>query len=449
MVESPVVPYRCRCGDIIDPVIKSNVKINLPPSYWYTEGEVSSIVTAIDERAAFSQRRANAAAVLDRGWDAPVFTASDVIAATGLARSTVIALCDEFVERGWFAELPNARVAGGEYRKGRPARRYELRADAGAVVGVDAGQHCVTAAVADLRGRELARARTGLDSDDPVRRTEATDTAVADALERAGVDAASVLCIAVGVPAPTDADGNSPESEFWSRMNPGYAARFRDRGWLTEVENDANLAAIAEGAAGAGRGASSYVTLVSGERFGAGYVVDGHLVRGRRGGAGELGLLALVDGVGSAHGVGALLREWALEARAAGALPDTSPLMWTAPEQTGAETVLKAAEAEDPAALKLVERMAERLARICAVLGGLLDVERIVFSGAVAASLAPVLRHAAARLEDLTPAPAPELVASTLGGGVVSVGALTRALELVRANAMTLDPVPRGAGPTG
>ncbi|GAA2310318.1 ROK family protein [Glycomyces scopariae] len=390
------------------------------------------------------QRRANAAAVLDRAWEAEAFTASDVIAATGLTRSTVIALCDELVERGWFAELPNARAAGEEYRKGRPARRYELRADAGAVLGVDAGQHGITATVADLRGRELARAHTATDPDgrDPAARLQAADAVIATALADAGTGSEAVLCAVIGVPAPTDLDGASPEGEqhFWERMNPGYAARFRARGWLTEVENDANLAALAEGARGAGAGASSYIALVSGERFGAGYVVDGHLVRGRRGAAGELRLLTLVDGVGSTHGIGNLLRRWALEVRADGAADPASPLMTAPADRLGAELVLRAAEAGDAAAIALAERMAERLARICAVLGGLLDVERIVVAGAVADSLGPVLDRAAIRLDQLTHPPAPELVASTLGGGVVSLGAVTRALEVVRARAMDLEP---------
>jgi predicted NBD/HSP70 family sugar kinase len=398
-----------------------------------------------DDRGAHPQRRLNTASVLDLAWESEAFTASDVIAATGLTRSTVIALCDELVERGWFAELPNARAAGGEYRKGRPARRYELRADAGVVLGVDAGQHCITATAADLRGRELARAHTEIDPDgrDGAERLAAADATVAAVLDRAGARPEAVLCAAVGVPAPTGLDGSSPEGEqrFWERMNPGYAAHFRARGWLTEVENDANLAALAEGALGAGAGASSYIALVSGERFGAGYVVDGHLVRGRRGAAGELRLLALVEGVGSTHGIGNLLRRWALEVRAEGAADPGSPLMTAPADRLGAELVLRAAEAGDGAALALAERMAERLARICAVLGGLLDVERIVLAGAVAASLDVVLKRAAQRLDELTHPPAPELVASTLGGGVVSLGAVTRALEVVRANAMDLQPV--------
>lgn len=403
-------------------------------------------VADIDDRTGFSQKRANAAAVLDYAWGRGAFTASDAIEATGLTRSTVIALADDLVERGWFCELPNARAAG-EYRKGRPARRYELRSSAGVVVGVDAGQHCVTAAVADLRGRELARAHTEVDEDGAVQRLAVADTVIAKALSDAGALEQSVLCVAVGVPAPTDLDGVSPEGEqgFWSRMNPGFAAHLRERGeahgWLIEVENDANLAAIAEGALGAGVGASSYITLMTGERFGAGYVVDGHLVRGTRGAAGELRLLSLVEGVGSTHGIAALLRAWALEARASGTVDTASSLMTTPKADLGAPVVFRAAAAGDPAALALLDRMAERLARICAVLGGLLDVERIVFSGAVADSIGLLLPRTAARLDELTHPPAPELVASTLHGGVVSTGAVVRALQLVRANAIALDPV--------
>jgi predicted NBD/HSP70 family sugar kinase len=403
---------------------------------------VSSGVTETDERTAFSLKRVNAAAVLDFAWSAAAFTAADAMAATGLTRSTVIALCDELRERGWLAELPNARAAG-EYRKGRPARRYELRADAGVVLGVDAGQHCVTAAVADLRGRELARASTAeVDPDSAAQRLPIADATIAEALEAADVAPAAVKCITVGVPAPTDLDGNSPQGqdEFWSRMNPGFAAHFRERGWLTEVENDANLAAIAEGALGAGVGASSYIALMSGERFGAGYVVDGHLVRGTRGGAGELRLLTLVEGVGSTHGIAALLREWAIEMRDSGTLDEPSPLVTTPGADLGAEVVFRAAESGDRAALQLIDRMAERLARISAVLGGLLDVERIVFSGAVAASLDLLLPRTAARLDELTHPPAPDLVASPLGGGVVSLGALARARDIVRTNAIAIDP---------
>ena len=391
----------------------------------------------------------NAAAVLSYAWQVPVFTASDAISATGLTRSTVISLCDELVARGWLTELPDARSAGDAYRKGRPARRYALRTGAGVVVGVDAGQNTITASVADLSGVEIGRASARIEPEASSggQRLAVTDATVADALERAGAAPPDILCLVVGVPAPTDDEGNSPGDEdvFWLRMNPGFAGHFRSRGLTTIVENDANLAAVAEGTSGAGAGVASFITLVSGERFGAGYIVDDHLVRGARGGAGELHLLTYVEGVGSPEGIGALLRAWAAQGREDHTIGPESSLSAVPLLELDARHVLAAADAGDVAALDILDRLAERLARICAVLGGLLDVERIVFSGAVAESLGLLLERTRDRLAEISHPKPPELAASNLGAGVVTLGAVTRGLAWVRQNAMALagEPAPR------
>ncbi len=58
-------------------------------------------------------------------------------------------------------------------------------------------------------------------------------------------------------------------------------------------------------------------TLLSGERLGAGLIVDGRLLRGARGGAGELRALDLIGDAGSSYGFGALARQWAQEMVAA------------------------------------------------------------------------------------------------------------------------------------
>ncbi|MCW4459215.1 ROK family protein [Microbacterium sp. MPKO10] len=387
----------------------------------------------------------NASAILRFAWDSPAFTASDAMSATHLTRSTVIALCDLLVAEGWLRELENARAAG-EYSKGRPARRYVLRADAGVVVGLDAGQHHLTAIVSDLSGRELARVQSSAnpDSDIARERLAAADGSVNGALQKAGVTSDRVLCIVVGVPAPTDADGHSPEGQnsFWRIMNPGYAEHFSKRGWPTVVENDANLAAIAEGCRGRAAGASSFVTLLSGERFGAGYVVDGRLVRGAQGGAGEMRLLSLVEGVGSPDGIGALARDWLHKAIAQNVVPPSSALAGLPEHEQDARTVFRAADAGDSFALSIIDRIAERLARICAVLAGLLDVERIVVAGAVATSIGPLLERTARRLTELTHPPAPELTASTLSDNVVSIGAVAHALEYARDHALTMTVAP-------
>ncbi|RWZ67815.1 ROK family protein [Labedella populi] len=383
-------------------------------------------------------RSVNVAAVLDTAWSVAAFTATDVIEATGLARSTAIALCDELIELGWLAELDDSRQSGAEYRKGRPARRYALREDAGLLVGVDAGAHSITAVVTDLRGREVARSQRVVNPmADGDERIAAIDAGIDEALAAAG--AATVLCLAIGIPAPVDTQGRSPERDpFWQRVNPRIAERVAGRGCPVIVDNDANLAALAEGAIGAGVGLESYITIVSGERFGAGYVIDGRLVRGR-GQAGELHLLDLVEGVGSTLGVGAVLRDWAREQRTVGTIPETSPLAELPVDKIEARAVFEAAAAGDPVALDMLDRVADRLARIGAVLGGLLDVERIVFAGALAPSMPPLLDLTTAALATYMNADPPELVASTLGADIVAQGAIASAMEYVRRNALAID----------
>ena len=100
---------------------------------------------------AASVRRASLGGVLSYAWDAEVFTASDAMGAVGLTRSTTIDVIEELVALDLLRELPNARAVG-DYQKGRPARRFELCADAAVVVGIDVGPDHILTAVADLRG---------------------------------------------------------------------------------------------------------------------------------------------------------------------------------------------------------------------------------------------------------------------------------------------------------
>ncbi|AQX80170.1 hypothetical protein BWO91_09435 [Plantibacter flavus] len=387
---------------------------------------------------AVEPRSSSITAVLDHAWASSAFTAADIITATGLSRSTAITLSDELIGLGWLTELDDARQAGAAYRKGRPARRYELRIDAGIVVGVDAGAHSITAIAADLRGRELARSHHTVDPAATAEaRVDAVDAAIDEAVRQFGTK--PLLCIVLGVPAPIDALGRSPEGNvFWDRMNPRLGERIRDRGCAVVTDNDANLAAVAEGAIGAGVGVDSYITVVTGERLGAGYVVDGRLVRGR-GRAGELHLLDLVDGVGSSRGIAAILRDWGREYRESGGLPESSQLSRIPVAQVDAQSVLAAADQGDTVALDLVRRMGDRIARMSAILGGLLDVERIVFAGGISPSMSQLLAVASERIPGYMSAEPPQLVASELGADMVAQGAVATAIDDVRRNALRID----------
>jgi predicted NBD/HSP70 family sugar kinase len=395
-------------------------------------------------------RRANAEAMLRYALSQDAFNASDAMDGTGLTRSTVIGLCDELVELGWLDKLDDARTAG-EYSKGRPARRFRLRAGAGVVVGLDAGQHGLTALAADLHGTTLARVRRsfGEADRDPVHRVTVITAAIDAVLAEIGRSKDAVLVTVFGIPAPTDDEGRSPSGGdgYWLDMNPDLVGTFSDHGRIV-VENDANLAATAEGALGAGRGTRSFAALLSGERFGAGIIVDGALVRGRHGGAGEMRVLEFVEGVGSAEGLASLAREWAREGGVAAGGPGSSGSGFAGAGSSGvglvaaptAEDVFESADRGDALSLAIVDRLGDRLARVCFVLASLLDVERVIVSGAIAAAAETVVAKASRVLENDSYQPVPEIVASSLGADVVVLGAIQRGLALVREAPLSYTP---------
>ena len=400
-------------------------------------------------------RRLNARRVLEHAWQAGPFTATEVMAATGLTRSTAIGVCDELVEQGWLEELGDARAVGA-YTKGRPARRYALRDRAALVAAIDAGYDHVSATVADLRGTVLGSIATAIPAAAPEdierladagQRRELAARVLRDALAAAAGRDADLLALTIAVPAPVDAAGVSPtENPFWSLTNPGYAEEFAGIAPIVAVENDANLAAIAEATVpeGGGLDVDSFIALIVGEGMGAGLMIDRRLVRGRRGGAGELRFLDHVEGVGSADGLALLARRWAVDAIREG-LPPESPLGRFDPDHVTESEVAGAALAGDPAASAIVDRLAARLARICLVLGDLLDVDRIVVSGSAATAMPVVMDRAAAILDASGDPAAPDLRTSRLGVDCVRVGAIEHGLALLRDRALDLAPRARGA----
>lgn len=383
-------------------------------------------------------RRLNAQRVLDHMWTSAPSTAAELMEATGLTRATVLALCRELTEQGWLQPVEDARQAGA-YTKGRPALRYAFRSDAGFVIGVDAGQHRISASAADLRGRELAQVQRSVEfrlEDAQARRREIL-AAVDSVVGAAEIDNSHVQAVVLGVPAPVDSAGRSPTglNEFWGQMNPDLVSLCQERSWDCTVENDANLAALAELHLDPGSRESSFAALLTGERFGAGIVLMGELLRQPRGGAGEMGMLELVSGVESTLGLGAWARLHAQEMLRSG---EASAESWgvASTEDAQAEHVFAAARRQDAAALAVVERLADRLARICVVLAGLLDLDRIVLSGAMAPALTEIVDQARGKVQESLYAPWLEMEVSQLGAEAVRAGAVRFGVEEVRRSAL-------------
>lgn len=384
----------------------------------------------------YLRHRASTAAVLEFAWDAGAFRADHVISAVGLTRSTALSALDSLIDIGLIQELPNAGAEDG-YRMGRPARRFQLRAEAGVVIGVDAGDYRITAIASDLAGQVLAEEHLGVlgfyaggQHED---RQGAVFRVIDAALASAGRSRADVIGVAVGVPAPVDGDGRSPSHTlgFWQQMNAGLQDALGREFPAVRVENDAALAAVAESSLGEARGCDDFVAMMIGRRLGAGVFLGGQLVRGGHGAVGELKAFVYVSGVGGAQGFGLRAERW-LERALEGRVPDGHPWARLAGAELKAEDVLGAATLDDPVTKPMLDELGETLGRVCGVVARFYDPTRIIVCGAMAGALGDVLELARGwtRAEPgLLPV---EIVASGLGGDVVSLGAASAAREAAR-----------------
>lgn len=163
------------------------------------------------------------------------------------------------------------------------------------------------------------------------------------------------------------------------------------------IENDANAAGWAEYRYGAGRGYKHMTMLTIGTGVGGAIIVDGRVLRGGFGVAGELGHMRVVpdglpcgcgqNGCLESYGSGTALlksaRALANSADPAGAR--LRELEATAGELSGAQ-VYQAIVEGDPGALRLLEQLGTHLGRAIASLSAILDPEVVVIGGGVSAA---------------------------------------------------------------
>jgi predicted NBD/HSP70 family sugar kinase len=383
-------------------------------------------------------RRVSAGAVLDFMRASRAVTVTDVIQATGLTRATAISVCEDLMQRGWIRELANQRAFGG-YQKGRPARRFELNEQAGYVLGMDVGYSKATVVVSDLRGKVLGRSSQpfALAEITAGERVAVIDKTAMMALHSVGASPDSVLAVCAGIAAPVDRKGNVLAAQhFWGLFDVGLKAALQElRGWAVLLENDANLAALGERWRGAAEGVDDVVVILASERVGAGVLDDGRLLHGIGGGAGELAFLDMVDGVGDTFGIAAMARTWAAEALAGTA---KTSLREHAKDGAEPEHVFAAAAAGDAVALEILDRLADRMARIIGAVATIINPELVVIGGAVADSAGVLLESIEARLPEFTATP-PRVAASPLGDSIVTVGAVRCALDYVEKNTLDLE----------
>jgi predicted NBD/HSP70 family sugar kinase len=181
---------------------------------------------------------------------------------------------------------------------GRSALLYEIRPEAGFVLGLDIGHQFLRGALADLSGEIRVRSsRKAAASSVPGRVAELVRLAD-DICADAGISRSSVTQTVIGSPGVydprRDAMALTGGMPGWNR--PAALAGLREAfGPALAVENDVDAEALAERAHGYGQDRESFAFVHVGSGIGMGLVIGGKLHRGAHGVAGEIAYLPLAD----------------------------------------------------------------------------------------------------------------------------------------------------------
>ncbi|SCK51850.1 Sugar kinase of the NBD/HSP70 family, may contain an N-terminal HTH domain [Streptomyces sp. WMMB 714] len=372
-------------------------------------------------------RRINSTAVLRvlrSQFGHPPLTLTDLAHATELSRPTVEGVVEGLVDAGLAAEAEEEPDSAAQHaRRGRPARRFRFRAEAGYALGVEVGSHRIAAVLSDLTGRTTGTVahEVGEGAPEDQRLAEA-HRAVDELLEGSAVRRESLRAVGVGTPGIVEADGTvrlGTALPGWTGLPLGE--RLRERFCCPVlVENDANAGVVAERWKGAAVGAEDVVMVLIGLSPGAGSLIGGRLHRGFGGAAGEIGALHLLG------------REATPERLLSTTDEPLHPL-----DEAAVAGVFALARAGDEQARRAMERFVQRLVHDVAALVLALDPELVVIGG-WASGLDDVLEPLRGELERYCLRP-PRVELSVLGEAAVATGALRLALDQVESELFSVD----------
>ncbi|MEU6669960.1 ROK family transcriptional regulator [Streptomyces sp. NPDC046727] len=355
---------------------------------------------------------------------------------TGLSRPTVA----DLVERLTVSGLITVVGESGEVRRGPNARVYGIVADRAHLAALDVRTEGVLVLVSDLVGRVLAEASAPIGGDtgtEPA--VEQAVAAVESAVKEAGAD--RLHTVGIGAPGLIDpATGDLRDSAGLPAWHRSLAAALQDRlpGARVTVENETNLAALAEQREGAAQDRDTFVLLWLGHGVGAAVVLDGTLRRGASGGTGEIGFLPVpgtgtlpsaTDCDGGFHSLTGAAAVVTLAAECGLPTPATADGPGAAEAVRGAVAETAPAGAGDGPAARFLHTLADRIAVGAASVVAVLDPGCVVLGGEVGQAGGALLAGLVeARLRRMSPL-ATEVRASNLGGAAVLRGALLTARE--------------------
>jgi predicted NBD/HSP70 family sugar kinase len=334
---------------------------------------------------------------------------------TRISKQTASEVIRELEAGGWVQV--HGQTRGGI---GRTAVTYEIRPEAAYVAGVDLGGTQLRMAIADLACAVVAEAAEPTDPRGGAAVVEQI-AALAGRLARDhGIARERIRLLVVGTPGILDPASGAirvaPNITGLDRIDV-VALLGEAFGIDVIVENDVNVGALGERWLGRARGVETFAYIALGTGLGMGIVADGRIVRGARGGAGEIANLPIggdpFDPANRLHGtLETAIGSAGIVARYAAAGGDPSLSVRD----------LFARLADDALARQAIDETARLMALAIVAVVATVDPEIVVLGGSIGAHPAFVDR-VRARLAELLPAP-PRIEASALGNRSGIVGAL-------------------------
>ncbi len=340
---------------------------------------------------------------------------------TGLSKQTVSEVVGELIASDWLCEA--GQTSG---TPGRTATNYRLNGGRAHVFGCDLGGTKIRLALADLRGNILLERSVPTPPEGGEAVLDRIVTLLRDLLAEAAIDPQSLRAGAVGVPGAYDraADRLRLVSNISGLEAIHPAQFFQDRlGIPVAVENDVSVAAMGELDLGEVPRDGTFAFLAIGTGIGLGIVSEGRILRGARGGAGEIASLPIggnpFDARNFASGTlesalssAALLHQYrALGGEGAASISDMFDRL----------------EQGDATASRVLDEAARLIALAIVAVTAIVDPEIVVTGGAIGARPELIDRVRAA-LPGCTPNPVP-LRISTLGARAGVAGAVVMAVE--------------------
>ena len=379
-----------------------------------------SITRGVHAQHLIAMRRHNTATCIEVLRSGHTFSVGSIAQRTGLSRPTIESILEELAATGLVAEeTPPVGSDSDPKAAGRPARRFSFQASARTVASIDVGVHRISGSLCDLRGEVLATlAREAYQGIDPAARAASVHELIHQLTTAAGLPSSQLHTVVVSVPGIVDAAGRillSNPLPDWNgvdlkaRFADGLPARVR-----VIVENDVNMAALAEHKLGAGSLADDMLYLHIGYRMNAALVLDGNLRRGYHYAAGEIGDMYRSPWESPAWSAWGPLTA-----------PDADLDDWA-----DAAQLLADAKAGNRAALDAVDGFAQRVGFTLAVTSAAIDPQLVIIGGGLSAAGEILVRPIRAAVDSyFSGRVVPDVVASRLGGDATTLGGLVRGLQ--------------------